>query len=130
MHSNHWINLPQWREEDTRMSFNLLPIVQNRYILVVSEHNPMMFDTWKKSWIRLTQNEVYPDLIGVQIGAFTLPINTSARHQTSHSNIKTLAQSSESQTREGDGDEEVKVGRATRGAAGDDYLHLQAKVQD
>ena len=60
--TSSWKVLPKWHEMDCRLSFNLLPLVQNRFILVVSENDPIMFDTQMEQWIKLTQNYVYPDL--------------------------------------------------------------------
>lgn len=42
--------LPVWNSE--QYSFNLLPLNQNRYILVVSDQ-PYLFDTETEKWIEL-----------------------------------------------------------------------------
>ena len=75
--SGNWTELPRWRPHDYRLSFNLLPLIDNRFILVVSEDRPRLLDTKTDTWITLTQKG-HRDLSGVQIGAFTLPLATRA----------------------------------------------------
>ena len=53
----------------------MLPLIDNRFILVVSEDRPRLLDTKTDTWIALTQKG-HRDLSGVQIGAFTLPLAT------------------------------------------------------
>ena len=55
----------------------MLPLIDNRFILVVSEDRPRLLDTKTDTWIALTQKG-HRDLSGVQIGAFTLPLATRA----------------------------------------------------
>ena len=50
-----WTELPNWDPDDYRLSFNLLPLIENRFILVVSEHSPRLFDTKSDKWIKLKQ---------------------------------------------------------------------------
>ena len=78
-----WSELKPWEvREDYRLSFNLLPLIDNRFILVVSEDRPKLYDTQCNEWVNLEQTG--QELRGVQIGAFTLPIasklfNTKAK---------------------------------------------------
>ena len=50
-----WTKLPSWEPGMYRLSFNLLPLVENRYILIVSEKYPFLFDTRTDKFIRLEQ---------------------------------------------------------------------------
>ena len=75
--ANSWKRLDDWQNNHYRISFNLLPLVDNRFILVVSEKDPYLFDTQRDCWIRIEQECKGCQLEGVQIGAFTLPISST-----------------------------------------------------
>ena len=76
-----WTKLPNWEPGMYRLSFNLMPLVENRYILIVSEKFPFLFDTNTDKFIRLEQRG-HTFLKGVQIGAFLLPNGWSSfRHK-------------------------------------------------
>ena len=51
--ANSWKRLDDWQNSHYRISFNLLPLVDNRFILVVSEKDPYLFDTQRDCWIRI-----------------------------------------------------------------------------
>ena len=44
--TNEWKEIPDWQPGLYRLSFNLLPLIENRYILIVSEKFPLLFDTY------------------------------------------------------------------------------------
>ena len=71
---NKWTKIAKWEHGHYRLSFNLLPIIENRFILVISENKPCLMDTKTDQWIPLHQISLTNELEGVQIGAFTLPI--------------------------------------------------------
>ena len=50
-----------------------MPLCNFKLILIVSESNNYLLDTERDVFIKLTQDG-HPELSGVQIGAFTLPI--------------------------------------------------------
>ena len=54
--SGEWTRLPDWKPSFCRLSFNLLPLLQNRFILVVSEYKPVLFDTQTDQFVRIKQS--------------------------------------------------------------------------
>lgn len=69
--SGEWTRLPDWPAD--QYSFNLIPLMQNRYILVVSDM-PVLYDTERDEWIEISIDGGQLPFSRVQIGAFTLPI--------------------------------------------------------
>lgn len=66
--------LPEF--EQFHMSFNLMPLLANRYILVIAQSDCVMLDTETDTWIKVDMPDVYSDLGGaVQIGFFPLPMH-------------------------------------------------------
>ena len=59
------------------MSYNLLPLLKHRYILLVSQPPCVMLDTQRDAWIKVEMTEdIYEELGGaVQIGVFPLPLH-------------------------------------------------------
>ena len=51
-----WTALPEL--EDFRMSYNLLPLLEHRYILLVSQAPCVMLDTHRDTWIKV---EMHPE---------------------------------------------------------------------
>ena len=70
---DEWKEICRWIPGNYRLSFNLLPLIENRFIMVISQEKPYLLDTKTDKWVRLHQKG-HLDLEGVQIGAFTLPI--------------------------------------------------------
>ena len=56
--------IEEWPLERNRYSFNLLPLINNRFILIVSENDPYLIDTKTDQWIQLSQTG-HKDLKGV-----------------------------------------------------------------
>ena len=42
---NEWKEVMPWKIGYYRLSFNLLPLIENRFILVISHRKPVLFDT-------------------------------------------------------------------------------------
>ena len=87
--SKNFTEIPEWPNNHYRLSFNLLPLIDNRFILIVSDSHPYMLDTKTDKWIQLSQKG-HRDLHGVQIGAFTLPIGETFTNKiTQQSQVST-----------------------------------------
>ena len=72
--ANKWKQLPNLLQSwGFRISFNLLPLCDFKFILIVSSRDSLLFDTQRDQFIVLEHHgDIEPQ--GVQIGAFTLPI--------------------------------------------------------
>ena len=72
---DEWSSLPE--HENFKMSFNLMPLLANRYILVVSQKESVMLDTKKNAWVKVEMSSEYYEELGgaVQIGVFPLPMH-------------------------------------------------------
>ena len=68
--------LPDWPEDMYRISFNLLPILNNELILIISQDKHLLFDVGSERFIPVAKKG-HKQCLGVQIGAFTLPLGTS-----------------------------------------------------
>ena len=55
---DEWTQIRDWSHGNYRLSFNLLPIVANRIIMVVSGSRPIMYDTEEDEFIRLHCSEL------------------------------------------------------------------------
>ena len=58
---NEWKEICRWGPDDYRLSFNLLPLIENRFIMVISQEKPYLMDTKTDKWVRLNQKG-HPDL--------------------------------------------------------------------
>ena len=76
--------LPDWPEDMYRISFNLLPILNNELILVISQDKHLLFDVGSEKFIPVVKKG-HKQCLGVQIGAFTLPLGTSIPKKRSDS---------------------------------------------
>ena len=70
---DEWTSVMSWMPGYYEISFNLLPLLENRFILVIKRSKLVLFDTETDKFIKLQQHG-NADLIEVQIAAFTLPI--------------------------------------------------------
>ena len=78
---NEWSTIVEW--EQFHLSFNLLPLINDRYILVISQRDHVIYDIKADAWIPVTVEEGsdvdYLEIGGaVQIGVFPLPIHCYA----------------------------------------------------
>ena len=52
---NEWSTIVEW--EEFHLSFNLLPLINDRYILVISQRDHVIYDIKADAWIPVTVEE-------------------------------------------------------------------------
>lgn len=56
--TNKWHTLPDILDNSKRISFNMLPLLDDRYILFVHSREHLIFDTLTNTWIKVSSPEV------------------------------------------------------------------------